>query len=140
MNVSAKLDLLFAWRERHHGARPLVIAVSAGMGPSQRVDPVHLHWGTARHEGTVRPDRTTHVGPPAVKDFAGARDAIVAGVLFGLLRSRPPIDCVNLAYVLGVSAFEEYGCRRALLRPISVRERWRQLLGSEPPRWLDPYG
>jgi hypothetical protein len=42
--------------------------------------------------------------------------------------------------VLAVSACEEHGCRRALLRANRVRERWRALFKEEPPRWLDPYG
>lgn len=142
MPVSERLNLLFAWRGRQGHARPLVVAVMTGMEkmPPNDLVPVRLHWGREHHEGAVGPDRAVTDRPFDIKDSAGARDAIVAGVLFGLLRSRPPIDCVNLAYVLAVSAFAEYGCRGALLRPTEVRERWRELIGGEPPRWLAPYG
>jgi hypothetical protein len=139
--VSARLDLLFGWRDRQGNARPLLVAVMPGMeNIPATVEHVRLHWGTVQYEGSVGPDQTVTDLTLRQVDSAGVRDAIVAGVLFGLLRFRPPIDCVNLAYVLAVSTFAEQGCRGALLRPTDVRERWRDLIGGEPPGWLTPYG
>lgn len=139
-SISSKIDLLFAWRRQLAHDRALVIAVIAGLEDPSVVDPVRLHWGTTQRAGTIGPEVGPAGGRWTVTDLAGARDAVVAGVLFGLMRSRPPIDCANLAHVLAVSAFEEYGCRTALLRSTQVRDRWRSLVGVEPPRWLDPYG
>jgi sugar/nucleoside kinase (ribokinase family) len=141
MPMSERLDLLFGWRERQGNARPLLVAVMTGMEHvPAAAEPVRLHWGTVRYEGSVGPDQAVSGLALQQVDSVGVRDAVVAGILFGLLRSRPPTDCVNLAYVLALSAFAAYGCRGALLRPTEVRERWRELIGGEPPGWLTPYG
>ena len=137
-NVGAKLGLLFARRSSRGHERPLMITLMTGMEDPFPAELVRLYWGTVRQEGTIGPDWPGY--HPETKDLAGARDAIVAGVLFGLLRGRPPIDCANLANVLAVSALAENGCRAALPRAAQVRDRWRELMGGEPPRWLAPYG
>lgn len=133
-----KVDLLFEWRARCRHNRPFVVAVMAGKSAGMDDTPIRLHWGCERREASSGPESAATRGE--IVDEAGARDAIVAGVLFGLLRSRPPIDCVNVAYVMAMSAMAEAGCRGAALRRPQVREQWRALIGGEPPRWLDPYG
>jgi sugar/nucleoside kinase (ribokinase family) len=140
-DVATKLDGLFAWRERQGHRSPIVVVVTFGLADVTG-DPLYLCWGSSEQEGGVGTDRPQKGSDSqAPRDPSGTRDATVAGVLFGLLRARTPVDCANLAYVLAMSVATEYGCREGLPRRRDVREKWRHWMQvQEPPRWLDPYG
>lgn len=136
-----RLDALFQWRRRRRHTSPLVVVVYGGTKDVDHRDEMTVAWGADAYEGAVVGDRSFGQAPGWATDFAGARDAAAAGVLYGLLRSRTPTDCANLGYVLAMAASSQHGGRAGLPRSNLVRERWRELMQvHEPPRWLDPYG
>lgn len=141
MGLVDKLERLFTWRSSRGYADPLLVVVMLSFEDIDQREPLFLYWGAEHYEGGIGSEWPAGQATEPLMDAGGARDATAAGVLFGLLCSRGPADCANLAYVLAMSVAVEYGCRRGLPRPTGVRERWRRWLQvDEPPRWLDPYG
>lgn len=141
-SLTDKLNRLFSWRHARGYATPMIVASMLVLDDDGQTQPPFLYWGTGHYEGGIGIDlQSSGQDAREVVDPAGARDATAAGVLFGLLRSRGPSDCANLAYVLAMSVAAEIGCRKGLPRPPQVRECWRRWLHvDDAPTWLDPYG
>lgn len=136
-----RIAALFERRARQGYVSPLIVAVYGG---SKDIAPNHLvtvAWGAERYDDSVTGDRPVRLEQRGEWDTVGARDAAVAGVLYGLLHGRTPSDCANLGYVLATCAASEPDSRVGLPRSTVVRDRWQKLMGvHEPPDWLDPYG
>lgn len=135
-----RISALFERRARQGSTSPLIVVVHGGM---RDVAPKHLvtvAWGAERYEDAVVGDRPVQLERSGAWDTVGARDAAVAGVLYGLLHGRTPSDCANLGYVLATCASSALGGRAGLPRSPLVRDKWRELMAHEPPDWLDPYG
>lgn len=136
-----RVAALFERRARKGNTSPLIVAVYGGR---RDVAPNHLvtvAWGGKEYEDAVTGDRPVRAERSVGWDAVGARDAAVAGVIYGLLRGRTPSDCANLGYVLATCAASAPGSRAGLPQRTLVRDRWRDLMEvREPPDWLDPYG
>jgi ribokinase len=140
-SVPQRAHALIGWRHELGARDPFMIVVRR---PWRRSEPrdgfryVYLCWGLKGYEGGTGTDgRLSSDDMHRLVDTTGTGGALAAGVLYGLLRSRPPEDCANLAYVLALSAAMHYGGRDGVPSLAELAERWCHWLRTDtPPSWL----
>jgi ribokinase len=143
-SIPQKAHALIQWHHDLGGPRdPFMIVVrrpwrgSDTQGRSQSI--IYVCWGQQGYEGGVGTDgRLGSDDAGKIVDTTGTGGAIAAGVLYGLLQSRPPEDCANLAYVLAMCTTTRYGSRDGVPTRAELGERWRQWLKVDAvPSWLE---
>jgi ribokinase len=139
--VQRKAHELIGWRHDLGARDPFMIVVRRHLRAPEPRDGfryVYLCWGQKGYEGGTGTDgRLSSDDADRIIDGTGTGGALAAGVLHGLLRSRPPEDCANLAYVMAVSAATRYGSRDGVPSRADVGERWCQWLNDDAaPSWL----
>jgi sugar/nucleoside kinase (ribokinase family) len=140
-SVPQRAHALIAWRHDLGAREPFMIVVRRpwkGAPVREGFRHIYLCWGEKGYEGGTGTDgQLGSDDADRIVDGTGTGGAIAAGVLYGLLRSRPPEDCANLAFVLAVSAAMRYGGRDGVLTRDDVKDRWGHWLKAEaPPSWL----
>lgn len=142
-STQQKAHALIQWRHDLGGSRdPLMIVVRRswlGTEAHNRSRNIFLCWGQQGYEGGVSTDgRLSSDDVDKIVDTTGTGGSIAAGVLYGLLNSRPPEDCANLAYVLAMSTTTRYGSRDGVPSRADIGQRWRQWLKVDAaPDWLE---
>jgi sugar/nucleoside kinase (ribokinase family) len=144
-SIPRKAHALIKWRHELGSHHPLMLVVMQQRGGYQargRLRQIFVCWGQQGYEGGVGTDgRSSSDDVDKVVDRTGTGGALAAGVLYGLLRSRPPEDCANLAYVLAMSATTRYGSRSGLPSRQEIAEHWCHWLKTDvAPDWLGPSG
>lgn len=139
--VPQKAHALLQWRYDMGSRDPMIVAVrQQWRGYDARAGFRHISicWGRKGYEGMTGTDgRLSSDDADTLIDGTGTGGAMAAGVLYGLLRSRPPEDCANLAYVLVMSAATRYGSRDGVPSSHQIRERWCHWLHVDAaPSWL----
>ena len=140
-SVPQRAHALIGWRYELGARDPFLIVVRRpwrGSEPRDGFRYLYLCWGQKGYEGGTGTDgRLSSEDADRIVDLTGTGGALAAGVLYGLLRSRPPEDCANLAYVLALSAAMRYGGRDGALTRAEVRDRWSHWLRADvAPSWL----
>jgi ribokinase len=142
-SLQTKAHALIHWHHELGGTRgPLMIVVRRRWGRSEAQEQsrnIYLCWGQQGYEGGVSTDgRISRDDADKIVDTTGTGGSIAAGVLYGLLNSRPPEDCANLAYVLAMSATTRYGSRDGVPSREDIGRRWCQWLKVDAaPSWLE---
>lgn len=138
--IEDRVDDVFQWRHTRGYREPLIIVVKRAAGPRFTSDSPYLHvgWGSEHHENGATPDvRPSSSDTREIIDDTGVGAAILTGVLLGLLRGRPPLDCANVGYALGMSASTRFGCRAGLPDRDDVAVQWTRWLRTDTaPSWL----
>jgi sugar/nucleoside kinase (ribokinase family) len=142
-SIPQKAHALIQWRHDLGGSRdPLMIVVRRPWRGSDTHDQsrnIFLCWGLQGYEGGVGTDgRLGSDDIDLMVDSTGTGGAIAAGALYGLLSSRPPEDCANLAYVLAMCTTTRYGSRDGVPSREDIGKRWCQWLKVDAaPSWLE---
>jgi sugar/nucleoside kinase (ribokinase family) len=139
--VQQKAHALIGWRHDLGSRDPFIIVVRRPWKASEPRDGfryIYVCWGQSGYEGGTGTDgRLSSDDADKIVDGGGTGGALAAGVLYGLLRSRPPEDCANLAYVMAISAATRYGSRDGVPSRADVGEQWRHWLKDDAaPSWL----
>jgi sugar/nucleoside kinase (ribokinase family) len=140
-SVPQRAHALIGWRHELGSRDPFMIVVRRpwrGSEPRDGFRYLYLCWGQKGYEGGTGTDgHLSSDDADRIVDGTGTGGALAAGVLYGLLRSRPPDDCANLAYVLALSAAMRYGSRDGVLTRTEVAQRWSHWLRVDAePSWL----
>lgn len=140
MTTVQQVHRLIQWRHDLGAHSPLMVVVRR---PWRSYDARHalthidVAWGHEGLEGQVTSTgRPSHDAVDTLVDGTGTGGALAAGVLHALLRSRPPQDCANLAYVMAMSAATTYGSRDGVPSRGTIADRWRYWLDDEAPSWV----
>jgi sugar/nucleoside kinase (ribokinase family) len=139
--VQQKAHALIGWRYDLGARDPFILVVRRPFRTSEPRDGfryIYLCWGQKSYEGGTGTDgRLSSGDADKIVDGTGIGGALAAGVLYGLMRSRPPEDCANLAYVMAMSAATRYGSRDGVPSRAEVGERWCHWLKVDAaPSWL----
>src|SRR5690606_5717210 len=114
-SIAQKAHALLQWRYDLGSREPMIIVVRRRWreyGTRSGLQHVTLCWGMKGYDGIAEPDgRPSRDDLDQLVDGTGTGGALAAGVLYGLLRSRPPEDCANLGYVMAMSAATGFGAR-----------------------------
>jgi sugar/nucleoside kinase (ribokinase family) len=142
-SIPQKAHALISWRHDLGSHQPLMLVIRQGWRGYEardRLGQIYVCWGQHGYEGGVRTDgRLSSDDVDKVIDSTGTGGALAAGVLYGLLRSRPPEDCANLAYVLAMSVTTRYGSRAGVPSLSDIAQQWCYWLKTDvAPDWLGP--
>lgn len=139
--VPQKAHSLIQWRYDLGSRTPLMIVVRRqwrGYDARDGFRHISIMWGQKGYEGGAGTDgRLGSEDADTIVDGTGTGGALAGGVLYGLLRSRPPQDCANLGYVLAMSAATRYGSRDGIPARNELPRQWCHWLKVDAaPSWL----
>lgn len=132
---------LIQWRYDLGARDPLMIVVRRpwrGYDARDALRHIYVAWGQqGLDDGVGTEGRLGADDVDKIIDGTGTGGALAAGVLHALLRSRPPEDCANLAFVLAMSAATRYGSRAGVPSHDDVAQHWCDWLKVDAaPSWL----
>ena len=136
-SIAQQVHRLIQWRYDLGARDPVMVVVRPGHATRDALRHIYVAWGLQGFEDGADTDgRVEAEDLDKVVDGTGSGGAIAAGVLYALLRGRPPEDCANLAFVMALSSVTRYGSRDGIPSRETIRERWRYWLKVDAPSWL----
>jgi sugar/nucleoside kinase (ribokinase family) len=132
---------LIQWRNDLGARDPVMIVVRRpwrGYDARDGLRHIYVAWGQqGLEEGVTTQGRLAADDIDKIIDGTGTGGALAAGVLYALLRSRPPEDCANLAFVVAMSTATRYGSRAGVPSRETIAQRWCYWLkADDAPSWL----
>jgi ribokinase len=118
MALHEKLHLLYEARAVMGTGEPLMVAVKKALAatlPPTIPGDIELAYGRTRLDSIVPAARVAGDWPTAERsDMTGAKDAMAAGVMLGLLKRMDVNETVDLGYAMALLAARKVGAREAL--------------------------